>query len=102
MDLRSSKKLAKSICELSHEVSIQSLSTLGIRIIETVVNGLRNYVVKFLKELLSSQFVKSRILNQSERHEVGRNSIQKKFLVLLKLRLWITDLANDVPESIGD
>lgn len=42
------------------------------------------------------------VLNESEGNEVSRNSIQKELLVLLKFRLWITDLANDVPECIRD
>ena len=66
MNLRTCKEFTKGVCKLSHKVFVQGLSTLGISVVKTVINGLRNDVIEFLKELLSGFFIESSILNESE------------------------------------
>jgi hypothetical protein len=102
VDLCTRKEFTEGVCKLSHKVFVQGLSTLGISVVKTVINGLRNDVIEFLKELLSALFIESGILNESEGHKIGGNPVQKELLMLFKLRLRITNLANDVPEGIRD
>lgn len=56
MDDCAGEELAEVVEELAHEGLVQPLSTLRVGVEQTVINGLRNYVVKFLKELLLGVF----------------------------------------------
>ena len=100
MYLSSSEQLRKIEKELPHECFIQSLSTLWEGIIETVVNSLRDYIVEPFEKLLFVIVCKSFIFDQGKRYEVGCNSIEEKLLVLLKLGLWVEDLAYYEPEAV--
>ena len=89
MNLRSGEQLTERVCEQSHKRLVQRLSTLRIREIQAVKDGLGDDVIQLLKESLLCSLIKSVIFDERERHIVGRNSVEQELLVLLELRLRI-------------
>ena len=105
MNLSTCKQFTKNIDQISHEFFIKRFSGFGICKVQTVIDGLRNDIVKLLEELFFSLDILisikfNKIFNKLERDKIGCNSIQKEFLVLLKFRFWVHQFAYNIPKSI--
>mgnify|MGYP003340274287 CR=1 FL=1 len=66
MNLSACKELAKNICQLSHEMLVQSLPTLWVRVVETVVNRLGNYIVELFEKLFFAFLIILGVFNECE------------------------------------
>ena len=102
MNLRSGEQFTERVCQQSHKRLVERLSTLRVCEIQAVKYGLGDDVIQLLKESLLGSLFKSVIFDERERHIVRCYSIEQELLVLLKLWLRITKLADNVPKSIRD